>query len=110
MPECKALATFNSRQYGFIRLGSRFSSDKAYAAELQRLGLIEILADPLEPARTQAFPGAPSTSRSEQPDPPANPTAEDPPDAGQIPPLSSSRAGLASRRKTSRSRGASASR
>ena len=110
MPECKALATFNSRQYGFIRLGSRFSSDKSYADELLRNGLIEIIPDPLEPARTQSFPRAPSTSGNDQPEPPTDPNSEDPPDAGSVPPLSSSRAGLASRRKTSRSRGASANR
>lgn len=110
MPECKALRTFNSRQYGFIRLGSQFSSDKAYASELRRLGLIKILPDPLEPARNQSFPRAPATSGNDRP--PARPdqNSEDPPDAGEVKPLSSSRVGQASRRRTSRTLGASANR
>ena len=110
MPECKALRSFKSSQYGFIRSGSRFSSEKAYASDLLRLGLIEIIPDPLEPARTQSFPRAPATSGNRQPQDPPRPSSEDPPDAGEVKPLSSSRAGLASRRKTSRSSGASANR
>lgn len=67
MPECKALKTFNSIQYGFIRAGSRFSSEKNYANQLRRNGLIEILKDDIEPSRTQAFKGAPASQGKEPP-------------------------------------------
>ena len=67
MPQCKALKTFNSTQYGYIRAGSRFSSEKNYANQLRRNGLIEILKEDIEPSRTQAFNGPPVTQGKEPP-------------------------------------------
>jgi hypothetical protein len=107
MPQCKALRTFESR-YGFIRTGDRFSSEKGYAVELATRGLIAILPDTPEPARVQAFPGAPLVQGKE---PPANPPppaqqstadrdTEAPPAAGAARPSALSRAAQALRRKT----------
>jgi hypothetical protein len=103
MPECKALRTFNSDKYGFIRLGSRFSSEKGYAIELQSKGLIQILPDPLEPARVQALPGAPRVQGKDppaEPPPPAAPSTADPLAAGEATPSALSRVGRALRRRT----------
>src|ERR1700728_3806964 len=57
--QCKALKTFHSTQYGYIRAGTRFASEPNYAHDLVRNGLIQIL-DPGGPSRTQALGGAPS--------------------------------------------------
>jgi len=88
MPQCKALRTFHSQQYGYIRAGTRFSSEPNYAHDLVRNGLIQIL-DPGGPSRTQALPGAPSTKNDPpvlQPDPDLQPAppplTEDQPDDG----------------------------
>jgi hypothetical protein len=107
MPQCKALRTFESR-YGFIRTGDRFSSEQGYAVELQSRGLIAILKEDLEPARTQAFPQAPRTQGKESPanpPPPAAPNTaesdtEDPPAAGSARPSALSRAARALTRRT----------
>jgi hypothetical protein len=61
MPQCKAIKTFHSEHYGYIRAGTRFSSDKNYALQLRSRGLIQIIADENGPSRTQAFEGAPET-------------------------------------------------
>lgn len=102
MPECKALKTFNSARYGFIRAGSRFSSEKGYAHELVLNGLAQILADPLQPERVQAHPGAPQVKKTlESPSPP--PLEGDPPAAGVARPSRLSRAARALTRPTARS-------
>lgn len=103
MPECKALRTFNSDKYGFIRMGSRFSSEKGYAQELRTRGLIEILPDPLEPARVQAHPLAPRVQGKDppaDPPPPAASSMADPPADGEATPSALSRVGRALRRRT----------
>jgi hypothetical protein len=100
MPECKALKTFNSAKYGFIRYGSRFSSEKGYANELRIRGLIEILPDPLEPARVQALEGAPARLGKEPSasPPPSAPETAAPPADGEAKRSLLSRVGRASRR------------
>jgi hypothetical protein len=90
MPECKALKTFHSDKYGMLRAGTRFSSEKGYAVELQSRGLVEIL--PNEPQRTQAFAGAPMTQGLIR--------TEDLPVDGEAKPFVSSRAGPASHKPT----------
>lgn len=70
MPQCKALKTFNSTQYGFIRAGSHFSSEPQYAQDLLRHGLIEIEGDSMQPSRTQAMLHAPVTQGKEPPSAP----------------------------------------
>ena len=71
MPQCKAVKTFHSEQLGYLRAGTRFSADKAYANQLRARGLIVILSEGPEPARTQAFAGAPTTQgKVQSPAPP----------------------------------------
>lgn len=105
MAECKALRTFNSERYGFIRAGSRFSSEVAYAHDLRRNGLCEIIEDDLRlrPDHNQAIPRAPETKTQPSDPPPAaapNTDTADPPDDGPDPPSLLSRVVRASRRKT----------
>lgn len=117
MPQCKALRTFDSR-YGFIRAGDRFSAEKGYALDLATRGLVAILPDTLEPARTQAFPGAPLTQGKDPPPRPpapepkntADPATEDPPAAGSARPSALSRAARALTRRTAPSSKANAKR
>lgn len=98
MPQCKALKTFNSQLYGFIRAGSRFSSEPGYARELAAKAMIEILPDALEPERVQAIPGAPFEKK--EPSPPQFPAADPPPAAGEARPSRLSRAAQALTRRT----------
>jgi hypothetical protein len=101
MPECKAIKSFNSAKYGFIRHGSRFSSEKGYANELRMLGLIEILPDTLQPARVQAHAAAPMGKEPPASPPPSlDPPLAGPPAAGAARPSALSRAGQALRRRT----------
>lgn len=110
MAECKALRTFNSDKYGFIRAGSRFSSEVAYAHDLKRNGLCEILVDdlrlhPLKPDLNQAVPRAPQIKEQPSDPPPAAAPLQDtadPQDAGQDQQSLLSRVVRASRRKTSK--------
>jgi hypothetical protein len=104
MAECKALRTFNSDRYGFIRAGSHFSSEVGYAQDLVRNGLAQIIVDEPHPTRqVQAFPRAPEI-KEQPPDPPPaaanNPVTADPPADGPEKSSLLSRAVRASRRRT----------
>jgi hypothetical protein len=101
--QCKALKTFNSTQYGFIRTGARFTSEHGYAMQLRANGLIEILNEPNQPQRVQAFGSAPVTQGKEQAPsnpPPARPDSAGQADDGAAKPSLLSRAGRASQRPT----------
>jgi hypothetical protein len=114
MPQCKAIKTFNSTQYGYIRAGTRFSSEKNYALALRSKGLIEIIADEIKPDRTQAFPGAPSVKNAPpvlQPDEDLQrPHTEDPEDAGGEKPSALSRVARVLQRPTASTSKANAKR
>jgi hypothetical protein len=70
MPQCKAIKTFHSEQLScYMRAGTRFSADKAYANALRSKGLIVILSEGPEPERVQSFDGAP-LGKDPQPAPP----------------------------------------
>ena len=104
--QCKALKTFHSTQYGYIRAGTRFASEPNYAHDLVRNGLIQIL-DPGGPSRTQALGGAPSIKNAPpvlQPDQDLQPAppqvTEVQPGAGAATPSALSRAVRALQRPT----------
>ena len=111
--QCKALKTFNSTQYGFIRTGARFTSEHGYAMQLRANGLIEILNEPNQPQRVQAFGTAPVTQGKEQAPsapPPARPNSAAPPADGEAKPSLLSRAGRALQRPTASTSGGNAKR
>lgn len=106
--ECKALRTFNSSRFGYIRTGARFScDDKGHAHELRRNGLIEILPNPPGPDRFEAIKRAPQEKGQPLEPPPAvgekNLPVEDAPADGQARRSLLSRVVRPSTRKTARS-------
>lgn len=90
----KALKSFQSKAYGFITAGSKFNCEPAYARDLARNKLIEILDEEETPGPkdNKAVPAAPVTRQRTVPAP----------GDGQVPPPSSLEADLASRLVTSR--------
>ena len=108
--ECRALKTFNSERYGFMRAGARFSSELQYANQLRIKGMVEFLPDPLAPERTQAHIQAPRNQAHTDAPLGKGPPSEHPPlddtappaDDGEAKPSLSSRVGQALRAKTAR--------
>jgi len=89
----KALKSFQSKAYGFITAGAKFSCEPAYARDLVRNKLIEILEeDAPGPKDDKSVPSAPARKQ---------PTAPAQDDGAALPP-SSLEADLASRLTTSK--------
>lgn len=59
--QARALATFQS-QYGFVRQGQIFTSERTYAEEMALKKNVEIITGNPQPQRRQAFAGAPYTA------------------------------------------------
>ena len=107
--QARALTTFKS-QYGLIRTGQIFTSDKSYADEMVLKRNVEIVPSTLKPDRRQAFAAAPRNAgkghATEQP-PSLSPSPDtaDPQANGPEKPASSSRVVRRSKRKTSNTPG-----
>lgn len=120
MPACKAIKTFHSTQYGYIRAGTRFHSDKNYADQLRTRGLIEIIADVREASRAQVLQapkikaphpdGIQVLPKKATPEPPPASDSAVPGDAGAAKPSALSRAARALQRQIAPTSKASAKR
>lgn len=110
MLQCRAKVTFRSH-YGMLRAGERVTVEPWYFDQanrkIQQLELIEPDKKPaVEPSRRAVITEAPKTKKEPPIDqPPLSPSQTErdtPKDDGEAKPLSASRAGRVSRKKTSR--------